>query len=274
MLAAALLHACWNALAKGRVGGDPFIGAVVIAIGAAVVSLATLPFSGLPDPASYPFVGASGIIHVGYFVLIGASYRHADFTAIYPLMRGAAPLVVAAFGLLLFQEALTLPLLAGTLFLSGGVIGLGAQSIRSGGLAAKGLAIAAVNIAIIVIYTLVDGYGVRRSGNPVGYVTLMMALTGAILVGLIGCYRGRDLLRMLLRQWHIGLVGGVMAMLSYGAALWAMTHAPIGAVAALRETSVLFATMIGVVFLGERLGLARLVATLAIFAGLACMRLS
>ena len=92
VLAAAFLHASWNALIKGRQTHDPMIGAMVVAAGAALVSVGVLMAVGLPHPASYPYVVASGIIHVGYFLLVGASYRLADFSAVYPLMRGSAPL--------------------------------------------------------------------------------------------------------------------------------------------------------------------------------------
>ncbi|MBS0244745.1 MAG: EamA family transporter, partial [Proteobacteria bacterium] len=273
VLAAALLHASWNAMAKGRGGGDPLIGSVVIAIGAATVSLGTLAIAGLPSVASLPFAVASGIIHVGYFVLLGLSYRNADYTAIYPLMRGSAPLITTMFGFALLGERLTLPMLGGVLLVSAGVLGLGANSLLRGGLDRKSLTIAAGNVAIIVLYTLVDGIGARRSGNAISYASLMMVLTGVLLTLTVGAIRPRDISIGLRSRWLFSLAGGAMVMASYGAALWAMTRAPIGTVAALRETSVLFGSLIGAFVMGERLSFARGLASATIFAGLACMRL-
>jgi drug/metabolite transporter (DMT)-like permease len=273
VLGAALLHASWNAMAKGR-SGDPLIGATVIAVGAAVVSVAMLLAFGLPDPQSYSWVIASGIIHVGYFLLLGLSYRFADYSAVYPLMRGTAPLITTAFGIVLIGESPAPTVLAGVVLLSLGVLGLGLHAMLKGGLDRRGLLVAAANIGIIVAYTLIDGIGVRLSANPAGYVSLMMLLSGVLLAPVIAAWRGRELATAIAREWPTGLIGGTMVMVSYGAALWAMTRAPIGAVAALRETSVLFGTLIAVTIMRERIYAARVLAAMLIFGGLACMRLT
>ncbi|MEZ5816869.1 MAG: DMT family transporter [Hyphomicrobiaceae bacterium] len=274
VLAAALLHATWNAMAKGRQGSDPLIGATVIAAGASVVSLLMLATMGLPAAASLPYVVCSAIIHVGYFLLLGLSYRLADYSAIYPLMRGSAPLITAAGGFILVGERIGASALFGIALLSGGVLGLGLHSIARGGLSRAGLAVAAANIAIIVAYTLIDGVGVRLSGSAGGYVAAMMLLSGLLLLPAVAFRRPAELAERLSSHWRIGLIGGAMVMASYGAALWAMTKAPIGAVAALRETSVLFGAAIATLFMGERLSAARVVSTVAIFGGLACLRMT
>lgn len=271
VLAAALLHASWNALAKGR-GGDPLIGAVVIAVGSATVSLAVLAWTGWPAAASWPYVIASGLIHVGYFVLLGLSYRYADYTAVYPLMRGSAPLLTTVLGFLVLGETLSRATTAGVALLSAGVLGLGAQAMLRGGLDGRSLALALGNVGIIVAYTLIDGVGARASGNPAAYATAMMLITGVLLGGVVALWKPGEMARTLRRDWLFGLAGGAMVMASYGAALWAMTRAPIGAVAALRETSVLFGTMIGAVFMGERASVVRVIAAAAIVGGLALMR--
>ncbi len=273
VLCAAFLHASWNAMAKST-GGDPLVGATLIAIGAAVAAAALLVVSGLPDPASYACVIASGIIHVAYFLLLGLSYRFADYSAVYPLMRGAAPLLTSIFGVLILGEFMAPSIVVGVVLLSAGVLGLGIHAILKGGLNGHGLAVAGANIIIIVAYTIVDGVGVRQSANPGGYVALMMLLTGVLLAPVIAVWRGRELAETILRKWPTGLVGGAMVMASYGAALWAMTRAPIGAVAALRETSVLFGTLIAVTIMRERLYAARVLAAMLIFSGLAFMRLT
>lgn len=274
VLGAAFLHATWNAMTKGRQGSDPLIGATVIAAGAAIAAAAMLAAFGMPQPASYPYVVASGIVHVGYFILLGLSYRLADYSAIYPLMRGTAPLITTGAGMILIGEVVSPATLAGIVLLSLGVLGLGLHSLLRGGLNRGGLLVAGGNIAIIVAYTLVDGIGARLSGNPGGYVALMMLLTGVLFVPLMAVWRPEGVAAGLKNQWVLGLLGGAMVMASYGAALWAMTRAPIGAVAALRETSVLFGAVIATLVMGERFSAARGLATMAIFAGLACMRLT
>jgi drug/metabolite transporter (DMT)-like permease len=274
VLAAAFLHATWNAMAKGRQGSDPLIGATVIAAGAALVCTAMLAVLGLPSPESLPYVVASGIIHVGYFLLLGLSYKLADYSCIYPLMRGSAPLLTTAASFLLIGEAVSAASLAGIVLLSAGVLGLGFHSLRRGGLDRAGIVVAAANILIIVAYTLIDGIGARLSGNPGGYVALMMLLSGALLVPSVAWWRPIDVRSGLANQWLMGILGGAMVMASYGAALWAMTRAPIGAVAALRETSVLFGAAIATVIMGERVSVVRVLATAAIFGGLACLRLT
>lgn len=272
VLAAAALHATWNAMAKGRQGSDPLAGSVVIAVGAAMAAVPILLLAGMPSSSSMPYVIASGIIHVGYFLLLGLGYRLADYSAVYPLTRGSAPLLTTAGGVLLVGEQVGPVMLAGVVLLSTGVLGLSLDALRRGGIDARGLAVAAANIGIIVAYTLIDGLGARLSGNPAGYVAAMMLVTGALLLPLAAWLRPGSIVLALRTRWAFGLLAGTFVMASYGAALWAMTRAPIGAVAALRETSVLFGTLIATFFLKERFGPSRVLATLAILAGLLCIR--
>ena len=147
-----------------------------------------------------------------------------------------------------------------------------AQSMA--GLATASLLAGHIHVAVIVAYTVIDGVGVRLSANPIGYVTSMILLTGILMVVLAAVTKPSEVWRSLSDNWLMPLLGGTLLVASYGAALWAMTRAPIGAVAALRETSVLFGAGIGALFLNERLTLARGLATAAIFMGLACMRAS
>ena len=142
-----------------------------------------------------------------------------------------------------------------------------------GALSARAISIAGLNVAVIVGYTLIDGEGARASLNPAGYVIAMMAITGALLLPVVMVWLGPGSARALLARWRIGLFGGAMVSLSYGIALWAMTKAPIGMVAALRETSVLFATIIAACVLREKFGLQRWISTGLILAGLAAIRM-
>jgi drug/metabolite transporter (DMT)-like permease len=229
--------------------------------------------TGLPNFASLPSLVASGAIHVGYFSLLGLSYRHADYSVVYPVMRGGAPLATAFFGSVLIGEPLSSLAWLGVGLLVGGVLGLGYEAARDGRFSSRTIAIAALNVAVIVAYTLVDGLGVRLSGNAAAYVCGVMLITGLFFMPFVPSLFGGKRLGALLLRWRFGLCGGTMVMCSYGIALWAMTKAPIALVAALRETSVLFATVLAALFLKERFGPGRWLAAFAIVAGMVTLRL-
>lgn len=274
VLGAALLHASWNAMAKGRGGSDPLGGVLVLGMGSGLVGLPAMALTGLPAAESWTCMIVSAVVHVAYFLLVGYSYRLADYSAVYPLMRGAAPLVTTLAGGLLLGEPMGLQLIVGVLLLGAGVLGLGAEALKRGGLGRAGLMVAGANILVIVLYTLVDGIGARLSGNPAAYVAAMLVLTAILLVPVAAWIRP-TLSRVELPGYAVvGLIGGAMAGASYAIALWAMTLAPIGAVAALRETSVLFGTLIAAVVLGERFGPVRWIAAATICAGLMLIRLA
>lgn len=273
VLAAALCHAGWNAAAKSSGGIDPLVATSAIAIGGGLVALPLLAVSGLPAPASHGAVLGSGVVHVVYFVLVGLAYRGAHYTAVYPITRGSAPLFTTVLAAGVLGEMPGLPGWCGIVLICSGVLLLGAGSARSGGLSARSLKFAAANVVVIVGYTLLDGWGVRASQNPGGYVLAMMALTGFFLMLTLLVWQGRQIVSALLPLWRVGLGGGAMVLLSYGTALWAMTMAPIGVVAALRETSVLFAALIGSAILKEPFGAGRWLATGVMLAGLIALRI-
>ncbi len=267
VLGAALLHATWNALMK-RGAGDPLINSCLVAFGGALVGPFLLLFTGLPAAASWPYVVASAIVHVPYFLIIGFAYRIADFSVIYPLMRGGAPLITAILGAFLLGENLTTIAWCGVVLVCSGIVGLSANAFHRGRLDALGLLVAVTAVAIIVAYTLIDGLGARLSGSPAAYVVANTALGGFLTVLVALAVRPADMVAAIRSHWAMGVVTSLMAMLGYGIALWAMTRMPIGVVGAVRETSVLFATVIAAVFLRERFGRARVAAAIAIVGGL------
>lgn len=274
VLGAALLHASWNALLKrrdaGAGGGDPLVATLLVVAGAAGCAAVLLPFLPAPAPASWPFIAASSVLQTGYYLLLAATYRVGDVSHAYPLMRGSAPLLVALAAGPLTGERLGTAQWLATLLICGGVLAmwLGARGRAS----ATGLALATA--CVIAAYTLVDGAGVRRSGAPAAYTLWIFLFTG-LAVWLLAA-RGR--LPVLLAQARahplVAPLGGLASLASYGIALWAMTRAPVAAVAALRETSILFATAIAAFVLGERVGLARVAAACLIACGAVAMRLA
>lgn len=268
VLAAALVHAGWNVLVKGA--ADKLAMTMSVAIGAGVVAAAILPFLSLPAPESWPFLGASVLLQSVYYLLIARAYRIADMSLAYPLMRGAAPLVVALSGAMVFGETLRSGQWMAVGLISVGIVALALGALRQP-LAAAGGATALCNAMVIAAYTLVDASGVRLSGAPVAYALLLAVLTGALTVTL--AFAGGARPRLDTRTLGLGLVGGAATTLSYGVALWAMTRAPVAPVAALRETSIVFALALSRLVFGEKVGGRRVGAALLVMAGVAALRL-
>lgn len=268
VLAAALVHAGWNVLVKGA--ADKLAMTVSVALGAAIVSAALLPFLPLPAPESWPFLGASVLLQSIYYLLIARAYRIADMSLAYPLMRGAAPLVVALSGAMVFGETLRSGQWMAIGLISAGIGALALGAFRQP-LGAAGGITALCNAMVIAAYTLVDASGVRLSGAPVAYALLLAVLTGVVTLAVV--FAGRARPRLGGRTLGLGLVGGAATTLSYGVALWAMTRAPVAPVAALRETSIIFALVLSKLVFGEKVGGRRIAAALLVMAGVATLRL-
>ena len=270
VLFAALVHAGWNVAVKRA--GDPWTDTVAIFLGAGLVAAVVLPFIGLPAPASVPYLAAAVVLQIGYVLLLAGAYRVADIGVAYPLMRGAAPLIVACVSAGIFGETLSVAAWVGIAGVSIGILSLALAARRTG--AGRGAALALVNAGFIAGYTLVDGAGVRLSGSPAAY-TLAESLSTAVpflLWVLVGDRSG--LLTRLRGRLGVIVGGGLATTLSYGLALWAMTLAPVATIAALRETSIVFALILARVVLGERPGRARLAAAALVALGAAVLRLA
>ena len=273
VLAAALCHAGWNAGLKLRI--DPAIAITLIAIAAGIVAVPLLPVFGTPAPASWPYLAASLVIHIFYYVALAEAYRTGDLGQVYPIARGSAPLLTALGSLALLAETPAAAGWAGILLLTSGVMLLSLRGGREAHIFDKRAVGFALATAItIATYTLVDGRGGRLSGNPHAYAVWLFALDG-VMMGVFGWIRQREGLGLVQAStcW-IALGGGALSMISYWIAIWAMTVAPIALVAAVRETSVLFAAAIGFFLLKEPVVPMRLVAGLLVMAGLAMIRLS
>jgi drug/metabolite transporter (DMT)-like permease len=266
---AALLHASWNAIVKS--GGDKFLTMITVTASASGLSAALLPFLTTPAPASWPYAAASALFQIVYFLLIARTYQVADMSQTYPLMRGTAPLIVALVSV--FRMGVVLSPIAWA-----GVLGicLGIFSIALGNRLKerKGVYLALVNALVIAGYTLIDGAGVRRSGAPAAYTLWVFLLTGLPLTLWAISARRVEFSAYFRRHWRLGLAGGVGTTASYGLALWAMTVAPVAIVAAMRETSILFGTLIAAFVLREPVGPRRLISACIIACGAAILRLA
>jgi drug/metabolite transporter (DMT)-like permease len=290
VLAAALLHATWNALVKGRgvkdgAPVDPLLSTVLVVGGGGLASALLLPAIPLgwltaPAPASWPFIAASSLAQTVYYLLLIEAYRSGDMSHAYPLMRGTAPLLVAVFNGLLLGERLNGPQWLAVSLICGGVLAMMLAARRApisglpGGSQRRATVFALATACVIATYTIIDGAGVRRSGAPAAYTMWIFLLAGAAVTAWAARTRARELLRLAGARPLLVPVGGVSTLGSYGIALWAMTLAPVAAIAALRETSILFATAIAALFLRERVGRGRLLAVALIACGAAVMRLA
>ena len=271
VLLGALLHASWNAAIKS--GRNTFFDTILVATGAGLIAAVTLPFLALPARDSLPYLATSSVLQIVYFLLVAAAYRTADMSYAYPLMRGTPPLLVAAASGALAGEALGTMGWLGVALICSGVLAL-ALDYRRSGPSLVPTAFALGNAAVIAGYTLVDGLGARLSGHTVAYTLWLSLLTGIPLLAWTLWARRDGFMTYARARWPVALVGGICTLGSYGLALWAMTRAPIAAVAALRETSIVFGMAISALVLGERVGLSRLAAGAVIALGAVTLRWS
>jgi phosphonate utilization associated putative membrane protein len=279
VLFGALLHAGWNALVKSS--GDKTLDTALVHFMGALVALPFALWAGLPRPESWPFIAASLLIHVGYYIALSGAYRHGDLGLTYPIMRGFAPLLVALGSSAIIGEAPTPAAWLGIIGITVGValVGLSrpGEALHHG----KALAYAFANAAIIAAYTFTDGLGVRtevaHGGSALRYVLLLFVLDGIAYPLGVWWHRGPAgrlaIVAYAKKRWPLAALGGSASIGSYAIALWAMTRAPVASVAALRETSVLFAAVLGAWLLKEKFGWQRAIGTAVVVAGVMALRL-
>jgi len=266
VLGAALLHASWNVLVKA--GEDKELETVNIAVGSGLVALVAAFFLPAPAPAAWPWVAASALVHILYFVCLAGAYRWGDMSYTYPVMRGGGPMIVALVGAVVFGEVLPPMETFGVALICAGIL-----AFASGRHDRRATWFALGNAVVIAAYTLIDGQGARLSGAPVSYALWFFAANGAVILVYGLARRGARMPAYFRRQWLRAVVGGSCAIGAYGIALWAMTRAPIALVAVLRETSVIFGAILGALFLHEKMTRRRLIATGAVMAGLIALRI-
>jgi phosphonate utilization associated putative membrane protein len=269
VLFGALLHAGWNALVKSS--QDKALDTALIHLLGSVVAIPLVLVLGWPPAAAWPWLLTSMAIHVAYYSALTAAYEHGDLGLTYPLMRGSAPLLVAVSATFTLGETLSPMAWAGVLGISAGVLTLGLSPHAFA--APKAVRFALVNAVIIALYTVVDALGVRSSSDAAQYVATLFLLDGWPFALLVFLRRRDTALAYAKQRWPLALGGAIASLGSYGIALWAMTRAPVAMVAALRETSVLFAVLMGAWFLKERFNRRRLTGTLIILAGVMALRL-
>lgn len=270
VLAAAMLHAVWNALVKGAEDKVVILG--LIALGHVILGLLVIISVPLPQVETIPYIMASTVIHWGYYYLLNTAYKLGDFSLMYPISRGLAPVLIALGSQFWIGERLPVLAWAGILTVSGGIMVL-TGGLFSGSLS-KSATVTAIGVAFsVTAYSLVDGVGIRISGNPLGYIGWLFVAEIFVVIFILASH-WKCLFAVSGKTFVLGLAGGVISALAYAMVLYAKTTAPLGIISALRETSVIFATMIGVIWFKEGAAKRRLVAAVLVAGGIGIMAMA
>jgi drug/metabolite transporter (DMT)-like permease len=269
VLAAAVTHATWNAIAHGI--KDQTLAFALIGAGGAATSIPLVIVAALPRWSSWPYLLASVGIHLFYNLLLMQCYRLGEFSQVYPLARGVSPLLVTILAAVFVHEHLALPQIGGVVVISAGLAFLVFAGRRPG----RAAFLAAVGTGLtIAAYTTVDGVGVRLSESPAGYIGWLILLQ-SLCVPLFAAVRRRDvLLKQRRRILLSGLAAGALSVLAYGLVLWAQTQGALAPIAALRETSVIFGAIIGTLVFREPFGRARIAATVLVVTGIVLLNVA
>ena len=272
VLAAAAMHAAWNAIIKQRL--DRFLSISLMSFSMGALAVACLPFVAVPQGFTWFWILISALLHTGYKIYLIRAYDSGDLAQIYPLARGTAPLITAIAGLIFLAEALSPMMAAGIAILC---LGIGLMSARGGAtlekLSRTAIANALITSLFIAAYTMTDGIGGRSAASASSYAAWMFAIDGFWMTLFCMMVRGRAAFASILPQWRSGLLTGALSLAAYWLVIWAMTKAPIAAVAALRETSILLAVLISVIVLKEKMTRWRAIASLLIVCGVIALRL-
>ena len=269
---AALLHAVWNAIVKNS--EDRMLTLTLVIGAGSVMALFSLPFIEPPAPESWPYLLISMFLHSTYYFLLIRAYHYGDLSLIYPVSRGLAPLLVAVGASFFSLEAITLSELSGLILASLGIAAFAFERKKGEKWDYRpflyGIAIA----GFVGAYTLVDGIGVRKSGNPISFILWLFIVYALPLIFASLIFKRREFIPYLRKHWlNTGVIGGGMCAIAYALVVWSLRHAPMAHVSAIRETSVVFAALIGVFVLEESFGTRRIVAALMVTAGLIIMQL-
>ncbi|MGB7181920.1 MAG: DMT family transporter [Burkholderiaceae bacterium] len=270
VLAAALLHAMWNAMAKG--GGAPELSIASYQLFGGLVCAALIPFVPYPKVESWPYLAASVLIHNAYYFTLSSAYRAGDLSQVYPLFRGLAPVLVAIGAAVFVGEWLSFGAAVGIGLISLGIISLAFAGGRFGQMSATARNWGLATSFLIACYTVTDGIGVRLAGSQASYIVWLFTFE-VIPIGiyLLATQPGRWFEQLKSRAL-MNVAGGVASSAAYGLVIYAMSFGLLAAVSSIRETSVIFAAVIGVLWLKEPFGRARIIAACLVAIGIGLIR--
>lgn len=270
VLVAALLHASWNALVK--FGEDKVSGMFMLSVAHAILAVPLILISPFPAPEVWPWLLGSGLIHFAYQAFLMLAYQHGDLSRVYPIARGTAPMIVLVFSAVFLSDQLRSVEVGGILLVGLGIL-LMARGVFTQGEERRLLPFALGSAAATAGYSIVDGLGARVAGDATQYLGWLMVISGVLFTTITLFWKGTAPARVPLGHWARGFVAAAFSLLAYWIAVWAMTVAPIALVTALRETSVLFAVLIGIVFFGEKSDRGKFLAAVLIVAGVMATRI-
>lgn len=262
----AVLHASWNAFLRN--GADRLWTITVMSFSGTLLAVVCAPFLPLPAPAAWPWIVLSAVLQTGYSLFLVAAYRHGELGQVYPIVRGTVPLLVTLGGFLATGTILGSTQIVGVALVAIGIMSLVLGKNR---VSTQSLLLAFTTGAIVAAYGIVDSIGVRAAGNVASYVAWLQIIFGTLLPIAFLILRGKLAFDIRSSETRNALAGGLVALAAYGAVVAAFALAPAGPVTALRETSVVFAVLIGWLFLGETLTARRLTACLVVAAGAICL---
>jgi drug/metabolite transporter (DMT)-like permease len=265
-LLAAVLHATWNALLRSSL--DRLWSVTIMSF---ATTLAAVPFAlllPLPLTQSWTYLGFSAVLQVAYIILLAHAYRSGELAQVYPVVRGSVPLLVTIGGFVLAGQRVGPAGLLGIALISLGIVSLALGRLRA---EAKTLALGLLTAVLVASYVTADGIGVRLSGNPQSYAAWIFVIYGALLPATFLALRGRITVKLRAPETVKAMTGGFISLASYGAIIAALAVSKLGPVSALRETSIVFAALIGHFVLGERLTGRRILVCVAVTLGAVCI---
>ncbi|MGB5863697.1 MAG: DMT family transporter [Sulfitobacter sp.] len=272
VLAAAFLHAVWNAMVKG--GADKRVTMAAVMLGH--VPPAMLALLLVPPPAweSWPWLLAGMLAHLGYQIFLLGAYAKGDLSQVYPIARGLAPLVVTGVSVLVLGERLALPEVLAVALIALGLMSMALLRGADGARNTEAVRLALITGCFIASYSLIDGYGARVSGSPVGFYAYLGTGNAALFAAYVAVRHPGVLGTMVWSGKRVFIIGGTASFMAYAIVIWAFTQAPIALVTALRETSIVFAVLIGALVFKERLDRPKIVAVAATLLGAGLLRVA
>ncbi len=272
VLIAALMHASWNFLVKRT--EDKHLSMSAVVLGHTPFAAAALLYAPFPQPASLPYLIAGAMLHTGYQLFLLNSYRIGDLSQVYPLARGVAPLIVAGFSVIVLGVNLSRLELSAIIMIGTGIMSLTLVRRSDGLRNGRASSLAIITGGFIAAYSLMDGLGAREAGTSLGFYGGLSVINALIFAAIMKIIRP-GLVKTVVRQnWRLALIGGCASFTAYALVVWAFTLAPIALVAALRETSIIFALLLGIFVLKERLDLVKVFATMVTMIGIGILRVN
>ena len=271
VLAAAVMHAVWNAVVK--IEGDRLMTMAVVISTTGLLAPLLLLAGPPPASASWPYILLSVLLNNAYFLFLIEAYRFGDLSQVYPIARGSAPLLVTVGAALFANAQLSIVGLAGVLIISAGTVSLIWNRGFRMGAEKRSIFFALLTGLMIASYTIIDGIGVRLSGNPAAYIGWLFILSPLPLASIAILRRRSQAFVYIRNNWKPAVLGGCLNIGSYGLSIWALSLAAMGHVSAMRETSVIIAALIGTQLFGESFGRHRIIAAVAVAFGVVLIAL-